>query len=1450
MLLVTLALPLGAIGTAYGEEPGTGTQPTTEPSTEPSTGVGQEPAEQSLDDSDAAPTEAATELPAEQPAQLPTDEPTGETAEPVAGPTEGPTEEPTEALALQPTAAEPAGLLTTPPDNSGGFEIDGDVAANNGGTDFATVGIHVTDPVGNGDDSTFRGSSGVDHPSTWRNGVGLAPGQDDISDVYAHTGSDGAVWAYFGFRRATTTGTTNYDIEYNQAGNLSGSPARPDRTAGDLLIRVSQQGSDEFGLVGVWEWTVATPGGSLPDGCTPVDGYAPASGWCRTSVPGGAFYGATGEQGRFAEGALNLSLLYGAGDCRGHFGTLNIRSYTGGSDRSSLKDWVGAQSIDVPGTCGALVVHKVDQFGDPVGGAEFTIVPNPVPGAADPRRLVVVDGGAGDPDGTADGVVRIAPARPGDYVVTETDVPAGHLPPADPTEDATVPVDGSDEVTFVNARAFAPLTVVNDARASYDVAHDWRVGKAVDRRRADTPEGTPASFTYTVTLEALPQQRAGHEVHGTVTLTNPNDAPMVATVAAGVTGDVACTFSAPDSSAAAGHQVQVAPGEHGLAYSCAVPGTPDEQGISTATVSWDGDRYPPVPGTDPGNPVTATADYTYTVDRSTDEQVTVTDAFDGGTAQVLGTFTWADVWASTDPAPHTVVVDTYVRDIIGEPGSCDYYTNTATATESDTGQQHSDRRTVEVCVGSDLSIDKNASLVHDRVYGWDVVKSAPTTVFTGDDTAEVTWTVDLTALPWTDSGWVLGGEVLLDNPNDWPVTATVTDTVTVDTRVLPCTLAGADADPDSAGFQVVVPARADDQPYAYTCDGVVQGDYVGTNTATVTWDAAEYFTPGDGDRVAVPVDVTGDPSPAHRTVTLVDSLDGEVVQLPSSTFRWDDVYAQDGHTQRLTYTRTLDATAGRCTPYTNTVTIAETGQSSSASTEVCTPHVAKSVDASYGRTQLWDLDKVVDRDRAEIPQGGAAAFEYTVTATPGEVVDDGSASWTGTVAVRNPSARTPLTVAATDVPDVPGWTCVFDGTGSATATGVVVAPGSTATLDYTCTGAGHPDGRNTVRVDFGDERVSRTVPVSFEPREEVAGATVEVYDDLTDADGPPTLLFVADAADPGTWSHSYRLTQTGEPGTCTPYTNTARISAALTQDPTASTTVEVCVEAAPGLTTSATASVERHHGWTIEKDVSVTRIDLQDDEPPATVDYTVRLTPAERTDTGWRLAGVTTVTNPNDFTDLPVELAQLTDVGEGVVCEYGDGPALTVPPLGSVAAPFTCTLDGTSYTDGTTTASLTRPGGPEATATAPVRFDVVSETGTRITVHDDLADPGGEGRVLGKVEWNPDGTPTEFAYALSLDAEADAECPVRTNTARIVETGQSDDATVTVCRFATAGTTGGDPEPDDPEGPTPVADPSPPATLPDTGAPAGLRQLAVLGLLTTVAGLLLLRQSRRLRRRT
>ena len=91
--------------------------------------------------------------------------------------------------------------------------------------------------------------------------------------------------------------------------------------------------------------------------------------------------------------------------------------------------------------CGSISWEKRATDGNPVllGGATFLISPNPLSGVG---TLIVVDGGANDADGLANGVLQVNDVMMGTYTITETIAPPGYAIDDDATR--TVTVSGDD----------------------------------------------------------------------------------------------------------------------------------------------------------------------------------------------------------------------------------------------------------------------------------------------------------------------------------------------------------------------------------------------------------------------------------------------------------------------------------------------------------------------------------------------------------------------------------------------------------------------------------------------------------------------------------------------------------------------------------------------------------------------------------------------------------------------------------------------------------------------------------------------------------------------------------------------------------------------------------------------------------------------------------------------
>jgi uncharacterized surface anchored protein len=344
----------------------------------------------------------------------------------------------------------------------GGFEIDGNfyegfangtTATGPGGdpVDWGSADIFpdgvdvVEDPLGGTDTTVFdRGSKENDLASWNDDGSAAAPGKGDIGRVYFTdrvTGGD--QYLFVGFERGTDNGTVRWYVELNQRPNTVNDEdtAVPDRTVGDLRVTLFNLGSRPIRVDALERW----------DGDSWVSAGATSAvtvlaNDSAVSTPSDESPLAT-EQ--FVELAFDVTDLFGDDDPCGLGGVAAawVRSAPGASPSSELKDYVTG-AVDAPARCGPLTIEKNDADGEPVGGATFTVEPNPIPDAADPDSLTITDNDDNDAD-PADGVVVLDPALPGDYTITETAPPPGYIQETEP-QDVTLDEFGSAAVTFVN----------------------------------------------------------------------------------------------------------------------------------------------------------------------------------------------------------------------------------------------------------------------------------------------------------------------------------------------------------------------------------------------------------------------------------------------------------------------------------------------------------------------------------------------------------------------------------------------------------------------------------------------------------------------------------------------------------------------------------------------------------------------------------------------------------------------------------------------------------------------------------------------------------------------------------------------------------------------------------------------------------------------------------------
>ena len=130
--------------------------------------------------------------------------------------------------------------------------------------------------------------------------------------------------------------------------------------------------------------------------------------------------GGTIDDLKFGEFSFNLTDLIG-GDCRS-FASLFAKSRASNPIESKLKELIKPAGIDFS-TCGQITILKQDELQQALGGATFSITPNPFTGSG---SLSVTDNTAPD-DNAAAGTIHLGNVEPGTYTVCETAAPAGYI---------------------------------------------------------------------------------------------------------------------------------------------------------------------------------------------------------------------------------------------------------------------------------------------------------------------------------------------------------------------------------------------------------------------------------------------------------------------------------------------------------------------------------------------------------------------------------------------------------------------------------------------------------------------------------------------------------------------------------------------------------------------------------------------------------------------------------------------------------------------------------------------------------------------------------------------------------------------------------------------------------------------------------------------------------------
>ncbi|MDO8148178.1 prealbumin-like fold domain-containing protein [Isoptericola sp. b515] len=322
-------------------------------------------------------------------------------------------------------------------------------------------------------------------------------------------------------------------------------------------------------------------------------------------------------------------------------------------------------------------------------GATFEIMPNPLdPESEDP--LVVVTG----EDGTYT-IEQIADF--GEYTVTETAAPEGYLLPPPSERERTVELlEGeTTEVYFVDPLQWEPLDIEVMGKGEQFVSRTFTVDKEAETHPVKLPaDQARTTVEFMVQVVEGPTTLDDATLQASVEVSNPNDNPVMATVAA-TFEEEACVIDAEDADEAMdGIQFWFPSGESLMTLTC--ENVNDFEGVLAATVTWDLGEYPQTQEQvdDPENAGEGSASDAVDIDPTVvDNGPTSVEVWDDFTTPDLAPTMLGTVKAKKPGAVTEFPVSTTVT---VEQGKCLDVTNEAYILAGDT-ELDRDSASVEVC---------------------------------------------------------------------------------------------------------------------------------------------------------------------------------------------------------------------------------------------------------------------------------------------------------------------------------------------------------------------------------------------------------------------------------------------------------------------------------------------------------------------------------------------------------------------------------------------------------------------------------------------------------------------------------------------------------------------------------------------------------------------------------
>ncbi|HET6844194.1 MAG TPA: hypothetical protein VFK06_21315 [Candidatus Angelobacter sp.] len=421
-------------------------------------------------------------------------------------------------------------------------------------------------------------------------------------------------------------------------------------------------------------------------------------------------------------------------------------------------------------------------------------------------------------------------------------------------------------------------------------------------------------------------------------------------------------------------------------------------------------------------------------------------------------------------------------------------------------------------------------------------------------------------------------------------------------------------------------------------------------------------------------------------------------------------------------------------------------------------------------TNTWTAQKSVDN--SVIDTSGSAVANYTVTLSHA-----GTATMTGNIRISNPFGPDLSGITVSDVVSdatADGVSCTVGTPSDITADDgtISVVAGSHADATYSCTFTNVPAAgvnTNTATATWAAGTASGLADFDFSQATIVDGS-VTVTDTLqgalgtvsVDAAGNVTTTANSPVTSSGPGIFNYALTFNDPVGTCTTHNNTASFTTNTSgATGSASRSVKVCVGA--DLTVSKSATPAFTSG--IQKTVDKTLVDTASGSN-AVFNYTVTVT-----ESGWKVSGNITVTNPNDWEPITASVSDLLSDSVGSCIVNNGSNVITVAAASSQAVPYSCSFASAPAAAGVNTGTVTWDKAAafttnrSASGTAPYTFG-------SLTITDSF------NGALGTV--SSPAASTVFTYPRTIVAPI-GTCATFPNTATIVETSQTASQSVKVC---------------------------------------------------------------------